>query len=126
MRRLSAKVHLWLSVPFGLAVTLICFSGAMLVFEKEVMDLAHPHLHFVEAPSSCAAGSPDAVGDSGESSPSLTVDSIAAIVAATLPEDVKVTGVTVSADPERSWKVGLSKPRRAAVHVNQYTGEMTR
>lgn len=124
MRRLSAKVHLWLSVPFGLAVTLICFSGTMLVFEKEVMEFVHPHLHFVEAPSSCAAGSPDAVGDSGESSPSLTVDSIAAIVAATLPEDVKVTGVTVSADTERSWKVGLSKPRRAAVHVNQYTGEI--
>lgn len=30
------KVHLWLSVPFGIIVTLVCFSGAMLIFEPEI------------------------------------------------------------------------------------------
>ena len=38
MKKVFRKIHLWLSVPFGLLITLICFSGAMLVFETEVMD----------------------------------------------------------------------------------------
>ena len=30
MKKIFSKIHLWLSVPFGLLITLICFSGAML------------------------------------------------------------------------------------------------
>ena len=33
MKKVFRKIHLWLSVPFGLLITLICFSGAMLVFD---------------------------------------------------------------------------------------------
>lgn len=29
------KIHLWLSVPFGIVITLICFSGAMMVLEPK-------------------------------------------------------------------------------------------
>lgn len=36
MKKLFRKIHLWLSVPFGILITLICFSGAMLVYEKEI------------------------------------------------------------------------------------------
>ena len=39
MKKIFEKIHLWLSVPFGLIITLICFSGAMLVFEDEVNEL---------------------------------------------------------------------------------------
>ena len=35
MKKIFRTLHLWLSVPFGLLVSLICFSGAMLVFEKK-------------------------------------------------------------------------------------------
>ena len=35
MKKIFRTLHLWLSVPFGLLVSLICFSGAMLVFENE-------------------------------------------------------------------------------------------
>lgn len=45
-------------------------------------------------------------------------------VAATLPDSVSVTGVTASSAPERAWQVNLSKPRRASVYVDQYTGEI--
>ena len=34
--KIFRKIHLWLSVPFGVIITLICFSGAMLVFEPEI------------------------------------------------------------------------------------------
>lgn len=48
MRKVFRNIHLWLSVPFGLIITLICFSGAMLVFEGEIMQLTHRSLYYVE------------------------------------------------------------------------------
>ena len=48
MRKIVRKIHLWLSVPFGVFITLICFSGAMLVFEKEIMETTNPKLYYVE------------------------------------------------------------------------------
>lgn len=89
----------------------------MLVFEKEIMELSHRDLYFADVPDSAGSGGASAAV-------TLPVDSVAAIVAATLPEDVKVTGVNVFSDHERAWQVSLSKPRRASVHVDQYTGEI--
>jgi uncharacterized iron-regulated membrane protein len=48
MKKIFEKIHLWLSVPFGLIITLICFSGAMLVFEDEVNELFRHELYYVE------------------------------------------------------------------------------
>lgn len=42
----------------------------------------------------------------------------------TLPDSVSVTGISVFSDPERAWQVNLSKPRRASVYVDPYTGEI--
>ena len=108
MKRIFRKIHLWLSVPFGIVITLVCFSGAMLVFEKELTRLFGEDIYKVEKTD----GSP------------LSVDSVAAVVARTLPDGVRVTGVTVGGDPAEAYKVNLSKPKRAAVYVDQYTGEV--
>jgi hypothetical protein len=45
MKKIFRQIHLWLSVPFGLIISLICFSGAMLVFENEVMELVRHELY---------------------------------------------------------------------------------
>lgn len=37
--KLFHKIHLWLSVPFGLVMTVTCLSGAILVFEKEITGM---------------------------------------------------------------------------------------
>ena len=108
MKKIFSKIHLWLSVPFGLLITLICFSGAMLVFETEVMELCRRDLYYVEK----AGPAP------------LPMSRLAEKVAATLPDSVSVTGITASSNPERAWQVNLSKPRRASVYVDQYTGEV--
>ena len=109
MRKIFRNIHLWLSVPFGILITLICFSGAALVFEKEVMELCHRDLYFVKKV---------------EAAP-LPMEQLMTKVAATLPDSVSVTGVNVSSDPERAYQVTLSKPRRASMYVDQYTGEVT-
>ena len=109
MRKIFRNLHLWLSIPFGLLITLICFSGAALVFEKEVMELCHRDLYFVKKV---------------EAAP-LPMEQLVARVAATLPDSISVTGVNISSDPERAYQVTLSKPRRASMYVDQYTGEVT-
>lgn len=109
MRKIFCNIHLWLSVPFGILITLICFSGAALVFEKEVMELCHRELYFVKKV---------------EAAP-LPMEQLMTKVAATLPDSVSVTGVNISSDPERAYQVTLSKPRRASMYVDQYTGEIT-
>ena len=48
MKKIFRQIHLWLSVPFGLINSLICFSGAMLVFENEVMELVRHELYYVK------------------------------------------------------------------------------
>lgn len=108
MKKVFRKIHLWLSVPFGLIITLICFSGAALVFEKEVMECSRHDLYYVEK-----------VGNQP-----LSLDQLVPMVAAILPDSVTVTGVSISSDPKRAYQMSLSKPRRASMYVDQYTGEV--
>lgn len=103
------KIHLWLSVPFGIIITLICFSGAMLVFEPEITRSIRHDVYFVES-----AGRPP-----------LPKEEVMQKVQATLPDSVAITGVTVDLDKNRTWQVNLSKPRKASVFVDQYTGKIT-
>ena len=108
MKKIFRKIHLWLFVPFGLIITLVCFSGAMLVFENEANEWFRRDLYYVET----VKGSP------------LPMDKLLEKVATTLPDSVAVTGVSISSDPGRAYQVSLSKPRRASLYVDQYTGEV--
>ena len=108
MKKIFRKIHLWLSVPFGLIITLVCFSGAMLVFENEANEWFRRDLYYVET----VKGSP------------LPMDKLLEKVATTLPDSVSVIGVSISSDPGRAYQVSLSKPRRASLYVDQYTGEV--
>ena len=78
MKKIFRKIHLWLSVPFGLIITLVCFSGAMLVFENEVNEWFRRDLYYVETV---------------KESP-LPMDKLLEKVATTLPDSVSVTGVS--------------------------------
>ena len=107
-KKVLRKIHLWLSVPSGIFIALICFSGAMMVFEKEITEMCRHDLYFVQE-----------VKDS-----TLSEQQVTEIVSATLPDSVEVTGVKTFPQADRAWQVSLSKPRRASVFVDQYTGEI--
>lgn len=108
MKKLFKKLHLWLSIPFGLIISIICLSGATLVFETEIMELCYPNRYFVNEVKE----------------KTIPVEELLVTVAKTLPDSVAVTNITISSNPKRAYQVGLSKPRRAAVYVDQYTGEV--
>lgn len=107
MRNFFRRLHLWLSIPLGIVMTITCFTGAMLVFEDEITAMCTSETRTVRA--GCTP---------------LPINVLAEKVADTLPEGVSITGVVVSSDPEKAYKVNLSKPRRAALYVDQYTGEV--
>ena len=109
MKKFIKKTHLWLSLPFGLIIAITCFSGAMLVFEDEITEWSSGHLYKV-APT--------------DSQQPLPIDHLLLLVEDSLPEDVSIVGVTIPASSNRSYQVNLSKPRRASLFVNPYTGEV--
>ena len=107
--KIFRKIHLWLSVPFGIIITLICFSGAMLIFEPEITRNIKSDVYYV----SSSDGEPIPMGELMET------------VKATLPDSVSITGVTVFSDKDRTYQVNLSKPRRASLFVDPYSGQIT-
>lgn len=109
MIKFFRKIHLWLSVPFGIIVTLICFSGAMLIFEPEITRSVKRDVYYVTV----VKETPLPMGELMET------------VKATLPDSVSITGVTVFGDASRTYQVNLSKPRRASLFIDQYSGEIT-
>lgn len=109
LKKIIRQIHLWLSVPFGLFITLICFSGAMLVFEKEIMEWSNPSLYRVKP---------------NGNSP-LALDELYEKALATLSDSVQITGITVFPEPDKAYQVNLSRPHKASMYINPYTGEVT-
>ena len=73
MKDIFRKLHLWVSIPFGLVITITCFTGALLVFEGDIVSLLNSDMMTVEP-----AGKP------------LPVDSLLASVEPLLDEGVTV------------------------------------
>lgn len=108
MRKLMKNLHLWLSLPVGLVISITCFTGAMLIFEKEISEAVQRDYYRVESVGESTIGFAQAV----------------AMVEPMLEEGQHITSITVSSDEERTWKVNLSKPKHAVVYVDQYSGEV--
>ena len=108
MKKKIRRIHLWLSVLLGIIISILCLSGAALVFENEITEALNHDFYYVEK---------------AETAP-LPVGELAKKVAATLPDSVSVTGISIPADPERAYQVNLSKPKRASVYIDPYTGEI--
>ena len=107
-RKLFKKLHLWLSLPFGLIIMTTCLTGALLVFEKEITELVRHDSYTIP------------VRKTGR----LSLQSLLERVASETPDSVQITSVTIPISPNRAYTVGLSKPRRAGVLVDPYTGKI--
>jgi hypothetical protein len=108
VRKLFKKLHLWLSLPFGLIIMTTCLTGALLVFEKEITELVRHDSYTIP------------VRKTGR----LSLQSLLERVARETPDSVQITSVTIPSDFRRAYTMGLSKPRRAGVLVDPYTGKI--
>lgn len=107
-KKLFRRLHLWLSLPIGIVISLICFSGATLVFETEICEILDSHLYKVEKKATAP----------------LSLPTLVEIAKKSLPDSVKITGATIYASADRSYQFNLSAPSRASIYIDQYTGEV--
>lgn len=109
MNKLFRKIHLWLSVPLGLIISIICFTGAIMVFEKEITEAANPSLYNVEHP---------------DGTRTLTPSEIADRVRQQLSDTVELASMQLPADPDRTYMLTIKGDENRTLSVNPYTGEI--
>lgn len=107
MKKIFAKIHLWLAIPLGIILSIICLSGALLVFETEILETLHRGRYFIKE----------------KGAEVMPMDELIAKVNANL-EDNSVNSVTIPADTDRNYVLSLSKGFRVSAYVNPYTGDI--
>ena len=108
MKKIFRQLHVWLSLPIGLVVSITCFTGAVLIVEPEISERAQRDYLYVTE-----------VGTEP-----LAIDELMARVEPTLAEGQEIRGITIFDDASRSYKVNLSQPKHGATYVDQYSGEV--
>jgi uncharacterized iron-regulated membrane protein len=88
------NIHLYLGLATGLVILVVCFTGAVLVFEKEFQQTLYPERYFVAAQTT-----------------RLSLDSIVQKFEASVT-NAKVSGVKLYADPQRSLEVSYVEKKR--------------
>jgi len=87
MNKFFRVIHLYLSLAAGIVIAIVCFTGAALVFEKEMLQTIYPERFFVEA----------------EAEPLLIAQLVQTVQAA--KPKAKVSGVKVYQDPTRTLEI---------------------
>lgn len=109
MRKFWKWLHLWLSIPAGILVIVLCLSGAVLVFQQELQRLLNPGFYYVKA----------------ERASALPLDSLVkAALRETESLNKRMTSFTVYADKGRTWDVGVAGQKGAFLTLDPYTGEV--
>lgn len=109
MKKIFKKIHLWLSVPFGLIISIICLTGATLVFEKELTRAGNPHLYTVEYK---------------EGSKLLKPSEIIARISQQTGDTLKISSLQVAGNPKEAWMVSFTNAGQRQLSVNPYSGEI--
>lgn len=107
MRKFFKLLHKWLSIPVGLIIFIICITGSILAFEKEIMECVYPERYFVKE---------------NVASPIPLKDLIP--MAQSQLKAQKIIGVSISPEANRTYTLNLDG-RRNTAFVNPYTGEVT-
>ncbi len=111
MKRLRTVLfwcHLTAGVTAGLVILIMSVTGALLAFERQIVETLERDVRLVKAPAS-----PDA---------RASVRTMLA-AAARAKSDARPTGVTLTNHPEVAAAVAFG--REGTVYVNPYTGEVT-
>lgn len=99
-------IHLLCGIIAGISIFIMCFTGTVLAFEKQIVSYAERDVRQVAPPA-----------DSSR----LPIETLQANVRATFP-DAKPTAIAISADPADA--VAFQLGRSSAIYANPYTGEV--
>ena len=95
MKKFFAKIHLWLSIPFGIIIAIVCLTGAILVFETEILEFCYPSRYFVKEIKSEPLSPAVLMGAADQQ----------------LPDSIKINGIRVSSDPKRTLPTDFTRKK---------------
>ena len=107
MNKTLHKIHLWLSIPLGLIITVICFTGATLVFEQDITRALNKNLYQVEIPQGKERLSPSEVIN----------------ILQEKHDGMKISSVRIPNSPKETYQIRFSNGGKKVLFVNPYTGE---
>ncbi len=109
MKKIFAKIHLWLSLPLGIVLTIVCLSGAVLVFEGEITRALHPELYRVAAPADARP---------------LRPSQLAGRIGAQMPDSLHLVSLQLSARSDEPCMAAFRETGRRQLSVDPYTGNV--
>lgn len=110
MKRLFKSLHLWLSLPAGVFIVILCLTGAVLVFQQEIQSIVNPSFYEV----------------SEFRKERFPLDSLARCVERqALSSGHSLESVTYYADSSRTVGFGISGKKGIYYTINPYTAEIT-
>ena len=109
MKKIFAKIHLWLSLPLGIVLTVVCLSGAVLVFEGEITRALHPELYRVAAPADARPLRPSQLADR---------------IGAQMPDSLHLVSLQLSARSDEPCMAAFRETGRKQLSVDPYTGRV--
>ena len=110
MKRFFKKLHLWLSLPAGIFVIILCATGAILTFQTELQRIIDPHYYYADMPEGKAPLSLEQLTETARKEASQKKQIISSL--------------TVYADPERNYEFGAEGKKGVFLTVNPYTAEV--
>lgn len=109
MKKIFKKIHLWLSVPAGILISVICLSGAALVFEQDITQALNPHLYRTEQPANGKFLSPS---------------ELVSGIQKQMPDLPPVASLQMPGTPEGVCMATFEGSGKKTLSVNPYTGEI--
>lgn len=109
MKKIFAKIHLWLSLPLGIVLTVVCLSGAVLVFEGEITQALHPELYRVAAPADARPLRPSQLADR---------------IGGQMPDSLHLVSLQLSARSDEPCMAAFRETGRKQLSVDSYTGRV--
>ena len=109
MKKIFAKIHLWLSLPLGIVLTVVCLSGAVLVFEGEITRALHPKLYRVAAPADARP---------------LRPSQLAGRIGGQMPDSLHLVSLQLSARSDEPCMAAFRETGRRQLSVDPYTGNV--
>ena len=91
MKKFFRVIHLYLSLAAGIVIAIVCFTGATLVFEKEMLQTIYPERFHVTAGTE-----------------PLPITQLVQVVQTAQPK-AKISGVKIYQDPTRTMEINYSE-----------------
>lgn len=110
MKKFMAEIHLWLSLPFGIVITIVCLTCAALVFEDEITHALHPRIYRTQPPAADAQP--------------LLPSQLAAHIGEQMPDSLHLASLQLSGRHDEPCMAAFRETGRTQLSVDPYTGNV--